>query len=193
MGVLPFQKIKELIEQDNLIEGADIENCVGPSSYELRIGTALTLSDNIVYEISKGTEFAFRPQSHLLLGTIEKINMPLNVCATMFLKSKFGRGGFIPWGQGFVDPGYKGNLTISVINMSPHPHIFTGGEKICHLIFQEIAGTTEMPYDGVYNGAQGAQGPREKPMLVLGTSIKDIVTASVTGFVGGLTQGAMSG
>lgn len=192
MSVIPYQDIKALIEEGQLIENADVERCIGPASYELRIGTALNLSDNVSYEIPVGTEFAIKPQSHLLIGTIEKINMPPDMVATMFLKSKFGRGGFIPWGQGFVDPGYKGNLTISVINMSPHPHIFCGGEKICHIIFQRTMGATEKLYDGVYNGAQGAKGPHEKPMLVLGTSIRDVVTAGVSGLVGGLAQAAAS-
>ena len=192
MGVLPYQKIKDLIDEDGLIENADIVNCIGPSSYELRIGTALSLSENKTYEIEEGMEFALKPLSHLLIGTFETIKMPNNLCATMFLKSKFGRGGFIPWGQGLVDPGYHGKLTISVINMSPHPHIFAGGEKLCHIIFQELAASTQKPYDGFYNGAVSAQGPREKPMLVLGTSIRDVVAAGVQGLVGGVAQGFVS-
>lgn len=191
--MLPYQDIRDRIEKDGLIENADLEACIGPSSYELRIGSALNVGDDRRYDIGVGEEFALKPQSHLLIGSIEKIKMPKDLAGTMFLKSKFGRSGFIPWGQGLIDPGYSGNLTISIINMSPYPRIFSGGEKICHVIFQKLTRATDRPYDGEYNGANGAKGPKEKPMLVLGSPIRDLLNAGVSGLVGGLAQGAVGG
>ncbi len=188
MAVIPYQEIFRRIQDENLIEHADIDNCIGPSSYEIRIGTARSISDKVSYEIALGQEFAMKPMSHLLVGSIEKVNLPHDLCATLFLKSKLGRGGFMPWGQGLVDAGYSGHLTVSLINMSQHPRIFTGGERLCHLIFQELSAPTSSPYNGVYSGSLGAEGPKEKPMLVLG----DMVNAGITGLVGGLAQGMIS-
>lgn len=188
MAVIPYQEIFRRIQDENLIEMADTQNCIGPSSYEIRIGTARGVSDSKAFEIAEGEEFAMKPMSHLLIGSIEKVNIPNDLCATLFLKSKLGRGGFMPWGQGLVDAGYSGHLTISLINMSPHPKIFSGGEPLCHLIFQELTAPTSSPYHGVYNGSLGAEGPREKPMLVLG----DVVNAGIAGLVGGLAQGLTS-
>lgn len=188
MTVLPYQEIVRRIQDENLVENADIHNCIGPSSYEIRLGTARNASDSKIYDIRDGEEFAMKPLSHLLLGSIEKVNIPSDLCATMFLKSKLGRGGFMPWGQGLVDAGYNGHLTISLINMSPHPRIFAGGERLCHLIFQELTAPTSSPYHGDYNGSTGAEGPRERPMLVLG----DIINAGVSGLVGGLAQAMAS-
>lgn len=188
MAVIPYQEIFRRIQDEKLIEHADTENCIGPSSYEIRIGTARGVSDKASYAIAEGQEFAMKPMSHLLIGSIEKINLPDDLCATLFLKSKLGRGGFMPWGQGLVDAGYSGHLTVSLINMSPHPRIFTGGEKLCHLIFQELTSPTSSPYNGVYKGSLGAEGPKEKPMLVLG----DAVNAGVSGLIGGIAQGLMT-
>lgn len=187
MTVLSNQQIEDLIDVDNLFDNYD-KTCIGPASYELRIGSALSLSDNKSYKIDLGVEFAIKPNSHLLLGTIEKIRMPKNIVGTMFLKSKFGRGGFIPWGQGLVDPGYEGNLTVSLINFSLHPRIFVGGEKLCHIIFQRLDHDTNKPYNGVYKGSAGATGPQERPMLVLG----DALNAGISGLVSGLAQGMVS-
>lgn len=188
MTVLQHQKIKDLCENYCIIHNYD-ELCIGPASYELRIGSALTLADKNEYNIAIGQEFAIKPSSHLLIGTIEKVNMPDFLVGTMFLKSKFGRGGFLPWGQGLVDPGYEGNLTVSLVNVSPHPQILTGGEKIAHIIFQNLEASTDKPYDGVYKGSQGASGPKERPLLVLG----DTVNAVVAGVASGLAQGVVTG
>ena len=115
--------------------------------------------------------------------------MPNFLVGTMFLKSRFGRGGFLPWGQGLVDPGYEGNLTISLLNLSQHPRIFKGGEKICHVMFQYLENDTEKPYDGIYKGSDGASGPKEsKPMRVFG----DLVNATASGIASGIAQGAIT-
>jgi dCTP deaminase len=192
MGTLPHQEIRKLIQSKGLVEGADLDRCLGPASYEIRIGTAMSLADKQEYEIADGVEFAMKPQSHLLIGSVETVKMPEDLCADLSLKSKFGRGGFLPWSQGFVDPGYQGKLTISLINMSPHPVILTGGQPICHMIFRLLRSATQKPYSGEYNGSQGATGPKEKPMLVLGSPLRDLVNAGVGGLVSGVAQGIVS-
>lgn len=188
MTVLQHQRIKGLIELYHILENYDLDN-VGPASYELRIGSALSSNDKKGQEIEIGEEFVIRPNSHLLIGTLEKVKMPNNMIGTMFLKSKFGRGGFIPWGQGMVDPGYEGTLTLSLLNLTQYPQILRGGDKICHLIFQNLEGETDKPYDGVYKGSEGAIGPAEKRMKIFG----DVVNATISGVAGGLAQGAISG
>jgi dCTP deaminase len=188
MTVLQHQRIKGLIELYHIIENYDLDN-IGPASYELRIGSALSPNEKRRYDIAIGEEFVIRPNSHVLLGTLEKVKMPNNMIGTMFLKSRFGRGGFIPWGQGMVDPGYEGSLTMSLVNLTQYPQILKGGDKVCHLIFQNLEGETERPYDGVYKGSEGAIGPAEKPMKVFG----DVVNAAISGVASGLAQGAITG
>jgi dCTP deaminase len=192
MSTLPYQEIKKLIEQKKLVEEADLNACLGPASYELRIGSAMSLIDRVEHRIDVGVEFAIKPESHLLIGTVETVNLPADLCADLSLKSKFGRGGFLPWSQGFVDPGYRGKLTISLINMSPHPKIFSGGEKICHIVFRQLKAPTQKPYDGEYNRSSGPTGPKGSGILVLGTSLREVVRAGVTGIASGIGQGLVS-
>jgi deoxycytidine triphosphate deaminase len=189
MSTLPYQDIKKLVEQDGLIAGADLEKCLGPASYELRIGSAMSLTDRVEHQIALGQEFAIKPQSHILLGTIESVKMPNTLAADLSLKSKFGRKGFLPWSQGFVDPGFQGKLTISLINMSPYPEILTGGQKLCHIIFRQLKAATQKAYDGEYNKSMGATGPKERPMLVLGSSMGGLLRAGTEGLVAGLAEG----
>lgn len=189
MSTLPYQDIKKRIEQEGLISSADLEKCLGPASYELRIGSAMSLHDMVEHPIAVGQEFAMKPQSHLLIGTIEAVKMPTDLAADLSLKSKFGRGGFLPWSQGYVDPGYEGKLTISLISMSPHPVILAGGQTICHMIFRQLKAASHKPYNGEYNGAKGATGPKQTGMLVLGAPIREAFNAGVSGLVGGIAQG----
>ena len=152
----------------------------------------MSLVDQIEHKIDQDTEFAIKPQSHLLIGTIESVNLPNNLCADLSLKSKFGRKGFLPWSQGFVDPGFQGKLTISLINMSPHPVIFSGGQKICHIVFRQLSAATQKPYDGEYNRSKGATGPKERGILVLGSPLRDVLNAGVGGLVSGVAQGLVT-
>lgn len=179
MSTLAYQDIKKRIEEEGLITPADLENCLGPASYELRIGSALNLGEDRDRTIESGQEFVMRPQSHLLIGSLETIKMPRDLAADLALKSDFGRRGFFPWSQGFVDPGYQGKLTLSLVNMSQHPVIFTGGDKICHIIFRQLSIKTEMTYEGEYNKSKGATGPKDGRLLVLGAPLKEAANAGI--------------
>jgi dCTP deaminase len=188
MSTLAYQHIKELIEEKQLISPADIDHCLGPASYELRIGSALSLGDRHAQQIEIGREFVMRPQSHLLIGTLETIKMPDNLAADLALKSKFGRRGFFPWSQGFVDPGYEGKLTLSLVNMSPNPVILSGGQKICHIVFTYLSASTEKGYSGEYNKSEEATGPKDNELSILGLPLKDIAAAGAGGVMSAMTE-----
>lgn len=189
MSVLPYQEIKKLISDKKLVEGGDLESCLGPASYELRIGSALDVMSKTEHVIPVGQEFAIKPQSRILIGTVETVKMPADLCGELSLKSKFGRKGFLPWSQGYVDPGYQGKLTISLINMSPYPEILSGGQKICHIIFHQLKAATQKPYDGEYNGSSGATDAKGGGILVIGTRL---FAAGVGGLVSGVAEGLVS-
>ncbi|HEX8191681.1 MAG TPA: dCTP deaminase [Allosphingosinicella sp.] len=192
MSTLAYQDIKGLIDERNLVAPAD-PGCIGPASYELRIGSALMLGDRESKPIAIGQEFVMRPFSHLLIGTLEQVNMPDDLAADLSLKSKFGRSGFFPWYQGFVDPGYQGHLTLSVVNMSSHPVLLKGGMGMCHIIFRKLSGSTSKAYDGEYNRSRTATGPIGGGTLIFGAPLGDLASAGFNGIMSGVAQGLVSG
>jgi dCTP deaminase len=147
-----------------------------------------------VQSIGIGQKLVMLPQSHLLIGTMETVKLPKNLSADLALKSKFGRAGFLPWSQGFVDPGYEGTLTLSLVNLSPHPVILEGGQSICHIIFRYLTAETQAGYDGEYNGSRSARGPlvEDTNTLIMGNPISEkLATAALGGVASGLAEGVI--
>jgi deoxycytidine triphosphate deaminase len=194
MSTLPYQDIKNLIAEANLVSPADIDRCLGPASYELRIGSALNLGERLGQPIAIGQELVMRPQSHVLIGSMETVRIPKNLCADLSLKSKFGRAGFLPWFQGFVDPGYEGKLTFSLVNLSLHPVILKGGQGICHIVFRYLTAETQTEYKGEYKGSNTATGPKttETDTVIVGSPLNEkLVAAALGGIFSGVAEGVV--
>ncbi len=95
-----------------------------------------------------------------LVGVIEHFNMPLNVVGLVHPKSTWARRGIIP-AHCVLEPGWKGYLTMLLMNHSGEDVTIVHREPIAQIIFHA---TDEIPlntYTGKYQGAaRGPQGPR---------------------------------
>jgi len=185
--ILSHQEIRALIAEKQSLEGSD-PNCVGPASYELRIGSFRQGQTTI--PLNEGEDVAITPGGFVLLGTMEKINFDNTIAGTLVLKSSFGRQGLMSWSQGFVDPGYSGKLTIALHNLSGALFPISGGQKICHLIFMKLNAPTELGYAGPYKGSMGATPAAKSRGLI--TIIGEKVVGAISGGVAsGLTRSAL--
>lgn len=61
-------------------------------------------------------EHVMMPDSVILGSTIETFNMPLNLSAEFSLKSTLGRNNLAHQLAGWIDPGFKGKLTLEMKN-----------------------------------------------------------------------------
>lgn len=174
-GVLVRQQIVRLIRERNLIENADINQCVSPASYELRVGSYRESSTSPRIDLQKGEAIALMPNGFLLVGTMERVTLPLDVLGLMYLRSTYARRGFVSWFQGIVDPGYSGNLTVVLHNLSSELILLEGEERICHLVFQQLPEAVDKGYEGAYQGSDGATPPRRAPAIkVVGATIAEL-------------------
>ncbi len=146
---------KKLLENylDENIEGAGVDLRVG-KIFHLKSGAKLTTSERVLPEVEEVNEnhFVLRPQEYVLIQTIEKVNMPLNICARLLPRSTIQRSGVYQF-HSFVDPGYKGKLTFGMKNLGKFNFVFEKGTKICQIIFEEIKGEAK-PYKGKYQGGK---------------------------------------
>ncbi len=179
MSVLPYQEIQKRIRADNLIVKGDLDKCLGPASYELRIGSIQLIEGGTETVLKPGEEFVMKPAASVLIGTVEEVHLPDDLAGMLFLKSSLGRAGYIPWSQGYVDPGYKGSLTIVLHNFAGKIQLFSGHQKICHLVFVKLTAKTTNPYDGEYSGSTGATGTKQKGPLVIGSSGLQLLTTAL--------------
>jgi dCTP deaminase len=117
--------------------------CYG--SIDPRIPTRLDIVERI--EISSISPYRVYSDEFLLGSTLEYIEIGSNICARIEGKSSLGRCGLtIHITAGFIDPGYRGNITLEIKNMNRIPIELWNGMKIAQICFQRIEGKTLRPY-----------------------------------------------
>jgi|SRR5579862_8069806 len=118
------------------------------------------IEDNIeryqnLTRVQFGQEFILHP-SHLVLGcTLEYVSMPTDLACQVLGRSSWGRLGLIIATATTVSPGFKGSITLELVNFGPVPIMLHPGVSIAQLVFEEVDG--DAPYVGRYNCPTGPQ------------------------------------
>lgn len=131
-----------------------------PSSIDLRLGEGFLSIDG-----TKLSEKAItvQPNDFLLASTLESIELPNGIVAKLEGKSSLGRKGiFVHVTAGYVDPGWKGRLTLEIYNASSEPYILTSGSKICQIRFMRLSSPVDRMYGdpALGNHYQNSEGTR---------------------------------
>lgn len=149
--------------------------CYGPCSVDLRLGFSFAK-----YDLNKNEEHPLRfvdfdnldnlkyiewitekpvmimPGEFMLATTIEKVNCPDDVAAYVEGRSSIGRLGLQVQNAGFIDPGFKGEITLELANQSRVPIKVIPGMRICQVVFMMLTESSMNPYDGKYMNQSGA-------------------------------------
>lgn len=99
------------------------------------------------------------PKEFVLASTKECIELDTTIAGNVNGKSTIGRTGLFVETAGFVDPGFKGELTLELFNASKHPMFIEEDTKICQIVFSYVSGCTK-GYDGQYLNQKGATGAK---------------------------------
>ena len=161
--VFSDKDIKEAI--NNGIIGIDpyFEKDVQPASVDLHLDKKLLIFNNSSAPfidlkkelpdlnepiIIQGDEpFIIHPGDFVLGSTLEKITIPNDMVARIEGKSSLGRLGLLIHSTaGFVDPGFSGNLTLELANVSRLPITLYYGMRIGQISFQKMISEAEKPY-----------------------------------------------
>ena len=131
-----------------------------PASVDLRLGSsfrvfhnhrtsAIDLREpptNLTEEIS-AEMFVIHPGEFVLGVTEEYVELPDDIVARIEGKSSLGRLGLIVHATaGFVDPGFKGTLTLEITNLTRVPIKLYPGILIAQLSFMTLDAPAERPY-----------------------------------------------
>src|SRR3954449_12915545 len=162
-SVLSDGTIRRLIAEGRVrVEPFD-ESLVQPASVDLRLGdsfrvfhnhrvTAIDLREpprNLTEEvvIAEGEPFAIHPGEFVLGRTLETVAIPEDVVCRIEGKSSIGRLGLIVHATaGFVDPGFRGSLTLEITNLTRVPIQLWPGKPIAQLAFITLGKPAERPY-----------------------------------------------
>jgi len=108
-----------------------------PASYDLRAAEGTVLSRGVC----------------TLVPSLERVELPRDLAATLRCRSSFARRGVL-LGGGFVDPGFRGQLTLCLTNTGAEEIRLAAGDRIVQMILQEVLNGDRL-YQGRYQDSVG--------------------------------------
>lgn len=111
-----------------------------PASYDLILDHLMDFEGTII------EDYFLAPKEFILGSTREWVNIPITLVARIEGKSSLARKGLMVHTAGFIDPGFRGNLTLEITNHSSVPVLLGKGMKIAQLAFQHLDFPAERPY-----------------------------------------------
>ena len=140
--ILSDKTIKEMLSKKELVISPIKENSIQPASVDCHLGNHfLIIEDNQMECITLNSEMKYRelisdsviipPHSFLLATTEEYIELPDNITAFVEGRSSIGRIGLFIQNAGWVDPGFKGKITLELYNANSLPIRLQAGRRIC--------------------------------------------------------------
>lgn len=162
--ILSDKEIEKLLSEKKInVDPLDI-NLIGPSGLDLRLGYQMRVfkdKTDVEYlnpfdpDSEHATEliepeegrFILYPDQLVLASTLERIEMPEDLMARLESRSSLTRLGLVILGtSGSVDPGFRGHLTIPIINSGKLPIILYPEMCFCKLVFETMSGKAATPY-----------------------------------------------
>lgn len=89
------------------------------------------------------------PPPFALAHTIENFAMPLDVSGQICDKSTYARMGLSCFNT-FFDPGFIGNGTLELVNLSSETIVIRAGDPICQIVFNRLDKPVAQGYTGKY-------------------------------------------
>lgn len=163
MSLLTDSELRKEIELGLFKVEPYADELVQPASIDLRLGRRfLTFNADAVDAIDPsirqiglvGLEehadnqpFILHPGQFVLGGTFEKITMPVDLAARIEGKSSLGRLGLMVHSTaGFIDPGFRGSITLELSNVNALPIKLWPGMLIAQLCVLRTTGSVSRPY-----------------------------------------------
>jgi dCTP deaminase len=99
--------------------------------------------------------FVLHPDEFVLGQTLEWVELPDDLVARLEGKSSLGRLGLLIHSTaGYVDPGWKGKLTLELSNVAKLPIALYFGMKIGQISFFEMSSPVDRPYGSAGLGSK---------------------------------------
>jgi dCTP deaminase len=130
------------------------ERGLTPNGYDLRIAQISIMGDPKTKEEGIAT---IPPKTMFYVSTIERIRMPDDLCASLWMRTSWIRKGIIG-AFGKIDAGFEGTLTLGGYNASDNPVDIPIWERFCQMVFETLSSASLKNYakrSGHYQGQSG--------------------------------------
>ncbi|MFP6594066.1 MAG: dCTP deaminase [Dehalococcoidia bacterium] len=161
--VLSDRSIKEALAARRIVIDPLNERDIQPASVDLHLDKSILVFRNSSkpyidvredmtdlterQEIPGDKPFILHPGEFILGGTTERIELPNDIVARLEGKSSLGRIGLVIHSTaGYIDPGWKGNLTLELTNVARLPITLYSGMRIGQISFQRMTTEVDRPY-----------------------------------------------
>ena len=162
--------MRMLNEKTLIVNPLKIEQ-IQPASIDIRIGNTysiledlssgiISLDEEIEYKRIITNKYILLPGQFVLATTMEYFELPDNLTAFVEGRSSLGRMGLFIQNAGWVDPGFKGEITLELFNANKCAIELNAGRRVGQLVFAQLDDHALKPYRGKYQGQRGATGSK---------------------------------
>ena len=165
--VLSDKDLKSMIEDKRvpLVDALNDISSIQPASIDLTLGREFILLDGSKEPVDIFDEdaitrflveksFIIYPHRFVLATTKETVYIPPTHTAFIEGRSSIGRKGLFIHNAGYIDPGFKGQITLELYNASERPIKIHVGMRICQMVVCDL-NTPASPYHGKYCNQYG--------------------------------------
>ena len=167
--ILSDKTIMDMLESRTLSITPLKKEQIQPASVDVRLGDTfsvvedlssgiLTLENEITYKTIQTDTYLLLPGQFVLATTMETFELPDNLTAFVEGRSSLGRMGLFIQNAGWVDPGFKGEITLELFNANRCAIELKAGRRVGQLVFAQLDHSALHPYAGKYLGQSGATG-----------------------------------
>jgi len=169
--ILSDHSIRQYIADKKLKVEPLSEDAIQPASIDFSLGEhylvidennmdIITLRSEIKYRSIDSKGITLPPHSFILATTNEYLELPEDLTAFVEGRSSIGRIGLFIQNAGWVDPGFKGRITLELFNANSLPIKLESGRRICQMVFCKMDSPALKPYQGKYQGQTTTIGSR---------------------------------
>jgi dCTP deaminase len=106
------------------------------------------------YDLRLAEDVALLAGKHTLVATMERVELPCDLAGTLHIRSSLARAGIFA-SLALVDPGFRGQLTISLYNGGSAPFNMSKGDRFVQMVLHSLSANAQRPYRGKYQDSQG--------------------------------------
>lgn len=169
--ILSDKTIIKMLEEKSLIIKPIERIQIQPASVDIRLGRTFSivedsptgiidLENEIKYKTITSDTYILLPNQFVLATTMEYFELPNDLTAFVEGRSSLGRMGLFIQNAGWVDPGFKGEITLELYNANRCAIELKAGRRVGQLVFAKMDDTAQNPYRGKYQGQKGATGSK---------------------------------
>ncbi|MES3650141.1 dCTP deaminase [Staphylococcus saprophyticus] len=167
--ILSDTDIKKYIYGNKIIIHPFVESNIEPASMDLTLGSTYLsplipksqiqyINQPIEYKKLNTKQISIKPKSFILATTKEYVKISENLTGFIEGKSSIGRAGLFVQNAGWVDPGFKGNITLELYNANDFSLVLYENMKICQIVFAETKTSSDNTYNGKYQNQKNTTG-----------------------------------